>query len=345
MPLRDCRLWLAGLAFPLAAMLAACAEAPYAPSPDTDRRDVGSGESDETSQTLAPGEVTAKGGRPKSITEFACPGGNTIKPGLNNNFMVNGAARTLTADFPAKTDQPMAVIFSWHGYQQDTEQFRKEVQFNPNQDPAIPAIIVTPDDTNILPPLGLDWKIVNPAPGQVNVDLAFFEAMLGCLNAQHKIDATRIYSTGFSAGSVMTSLLHAEYPKVVTTVANISGAWMNDKAETASIAFPLNGIAWNWPPLDSADRGNVLLTHGGDSDVTVANIMNLEKSAQAAFPYLKVNRRTVVDCAHDKGHTGHPEVPAAVITKYLFAHRTGQPSPYANGAFGGYPGSCQLRLP
>ena len=143
----------------------------------------------------------------------------------------------------------------------------------------------------------------------------------------------------------MTSLLHSAHPKILTAIVNISGAWMNDKAETSAILFPLNTIAWNWAELDPADKGDVLLTHGGKDDVTVAGVMDLEKSAQAAFPFLKSYKRTVVDCPHNGGHTLHPDVTPAVIAKFLYAHRAGQPSPYANGTLDGFPKSCSLRSP
>lgn len=277
---------------------------------------------------------------------FACPGG-AVAPGANE-LTVDGKKRTFFAEFPADTSKPMAVIFSWHGFGDTGANFRKAAKLNPNQDPAVPAIIVTPDDTGLQPfgsPQGLDWDIAAGKPGDKNIDLPFFEAMLGCLSAQHAIDDARIYSLGFSAGSVFTSLLHSRYPKRIAAIAALSGVWMNDGAQTALI----KGIKvdWSWPGLDPAHGGNVLLTHGGPNDTTVLNIMNLEAAAQAAFPFLKAANRTVVDCAHDKGHTLHPELTPALVSKYLFAHRLGEPSPYAGAdlAAQGFPASCKVRLP
>jgi predicted esterase len=175
------------------------------------------------------------------------------------------------------------------------------------------------------------------------VDIALFETILGCLGAQQNIDTSRIYSFGFSAGAVMTNLVHSRHPKVLAAVVTESGAWMNDKAEKDIVNFP--GIQWNWPALEAADRGNVLLTHGGPSDVTVFNILDLEKSAQLAIPFLLAAKRTVVDCSHTTGHKLHPDLGQTEIRKYLFAHTAGAPSPYASGAASGLPSSCQVRLP
>jgi hypothetical protein len=90
--------------------------------------------------------------------------------------------------------------------------------------------------------------------------------MLGCSNEQHSIDASRVHSFGFSAGAVFTSLIHSRYPKLIAAIVTESGAWMNDPEETKLVE--LFTIDWSWPALDPADRGDVLLTHGGPNDVT-----------------------------------------------------------------------------
>ena len=122
-----------------------------------------------------------------------------------------------------------------------------------------------------------------------------------------------------------------------------SGAWMNDPEETKLVN--VFTIDWSWPALDPADRGDVLLTHGGPNDVTVLNVFNLEEASKAALPFLAAAERTVVDCAHDKGHTLAPDVTPEIIAKFLTAHRAGEPSPYAGGMLPGFPASCTLRLP
>jgi predicted esterase len=281
------------------------------------------------------------GGGGGSAIPFLCPGG-TIAPGMNT-VPVGSAMRVFYADFPTDTSQPMGVLFSWHGYGQTAQDFRASTALDPNGDPSLPVVVITPDDSGLQPPVGLDWDIAKGTPADMNVDIAFFEAMLGCLNAQHDIDPQRIYSFGFSAGSVMTSLLHSRHPELLSAIIAVSGAWFNDQAEKDLVM--LFTLDWNWPPLDPAHGGTVLLTHGGPTDVTVANILDLEASAQAAFPFLKAAGRVVVDCAHTQGHTPHPEVTPAVISKFISEHRAGEPSPYQMGGYAGFPASCMLRLP
>jgi len=280
-----------------------------------------------------------EGDGPPMIT-FACPGG-TIGPGMNN-LMVGALMRTLHAEFPANRSVPIGIVFSWHGFNEDPVAYRNHVGLAPDGDPALPLVVITPDDVDFEIPDGLDWQLNSGEPAE-NVDLAFFEAMVGCLNEQYEIDPTRIYSVGFSAGSVMSSLLHSRYPKLLSAIVCFSGMWFNDPAQVALINLvPVTG---SWPMLDPADSGTVLLTHGGPGDVTVLNVANLEDMAQAAFPFLKTNNRIVVDCAHGQGHTPHPEFTHGMVAKFLSAHRAGEPSPYADGGLQGFPPSCTLRLP
>jgi predicted esterase len=284
---------------------------------------------------------TGGGGGSAPAIAFPCPGG-TVGPD-KNTLTVAGAERVFYADFPKDTSQPMGILFSWHGFGQPAADFRAASALDPNANPSLPVVVITPDDSGLQPPVGLDWDIAKGTAGDKNVDIAFFEAMVGCLNEQYDIDSTRIYSYGFSAGSVMTSLLHSRYPRLLSAIIAVSGAWFNDQAEEDLVN--LIKIDWNWPPLDPADGGAVLLTHGGPKDVTVLNLLDLEASAQAAFPFLGANGRVVVDCAHTQGHTPHPKVTPAVISKFISEHRAGEPSPYLNGGYGGFPDTCVLRLP
>jgi predicted esterase len=310
------------------------------PAPTTDPGTSGTTHAtgEATSEEPTTGEVTTGGEAP--AIPFACPGAE-IGPGWNS-VVVGDAERTFIADLPASLDRPMGVLFSWHGYGDSAENFRSVLDFDPDADPARPMVVITPEDSGLPPPIGLDWDLARGTEADENVDLDLFEAVLGCLDAQFEVDPARIYSFGFSAGAVMTNLLHSRYPRLVSTIITASGAWFNDQAEADLVK--LFAIDWNWPALDPADGGTVLLTHGGPTDVTVLNILDLEASAQAALPFLAAGGRLVVDCAHTQGHTLHPEVPPELMSAFVSAHRAGESSPYANG-LDGFPPSCELRLP
>lgn len=282
------------------------------------------------------------GGETGTIT-FACPGG-TIMPG-DNTLDVDGVARTFIADFPTDPAVPMGVVFSWHGFGDTAANYRTALDLDPDAVPGVPLVIITPEDTGLQPlgtPQGLDWDI---RAGD-SIEFAFFEAMLGCLNEQYEIDPARIYSVGFSAGSVMTALLHSGYPDLISAVAALSGAWFNDSAQ-ADLVNGIN-VEWDWPALDPADRGAVLLTQGGPSDVItvlILTIFDLEASAEAALPFLADNNRLVAYCPHNSGHTLHPEISRERMLQFLAAHRAGEPSPYLTEDLEGFPASCEIRVP
>lgn len=289
----------------------------------------------------AGGEPGSGGAGTAPAIPFTCPGGSIVDG--ENELQVGDRTRTLLADLPADTSGPVGVVFSWHGFGDSAPSFRAASALDPDADPSLPLIVITPEDSGMLPPAGLDWDIARGTEDDDNRDLAFFEAMLGCLDEQYAIDPSRIYTHGFSAGSVMSSLLHSRYPGLLSAIVNVSGVWFNDEAQQDLVN--LISIDWNWPALDPADGGAVLLTHGGPDDVTVGNLMNLEDAAQAAFPFLAAANRVVIDCAHEQGHTPHPEVTPQIISRFLSMHRAGEASPLLDEELEGWPASCQIRRP
>lgn len=307
---------------------------------DESGSDSNSAEDDTGSESTGTG-----GGGSVDLGRFVCPGAS-LSEGMNS-FEVGDRTRSVYLQFPADMSGPIGVVFSWHGYNDpgsdgDSAGWRSAAEVDANADPAFPVVVVTPIDVDFDPPVGLDWQL-DEGTAEGNVDLALFEATLGCLNDQYELDPEQIHSYGFSAGSVMTSLVHSAYPDVVRAVACVSGMWFNDPAQVEMIN--LIPVDPSWPALDPADGGTVLLTHGGPNDVTFLNVANLEDMAQAAFPFLATGERVVVDCGHEGGHTLHPDLGTESVMAFFAAHRAGEPSPYLDGGLTGFPASCTLRLP
>lgn len=247
---------------------------------------------------------------------------------------VNGTTRTFGVQLPANTSQ-VALLFLWHGWMQAPWEFSSTVvydppsgqwrAFDPNAFP-MPLMVVTPWDTKMIPPWGLDWDIVDG-----DVDFAFFEAMLQCIKEQFNVDQSRIYSFGFSAGAVFTNMLSAKYPNLFAATISESGAWFNDSAQWSDVLVPI--IQWKWPDFDPADRGNVLLTHGGPNDF--ATIISLESANEKALPFLYQKGRTVLECEHGFGHTLDPDLTQGMYYQYMWAHQLGGPP--INGTPPGFP--------
>lgn len=240
-------------------------------------------------------------------------------------IVVNGIPRLFDVQLPANTSN-MALLFQWHGWNQLPGDFKNQIvydppagqwkAFDPNAFP-MPLMIVTPYSMKLLPPVGLDWDIVDGS-----TDTPFFEAMLQCIEQQYNIDKTRVYSFGFSAGSVFTNLLSAKYPKLFAATISESGVWFNDPVQQKTITVPI--MPWKWPALNPAEGGNVLLTHGGPND-QVKPIVDLEKANIAAIPYLHAGGYTVTECTHNFGHTLAPDLTQTMIYQYMWAHRLGAP--------------------
>ncbi len=293
----------------------------------------------------ASGGGGAAGSGPAPTIPFTCPGGSVAAG--SNTLTVGGTPRTFFADFPKDTSQPIAVVFSWHGYGDTADNFRN-LGLGPDADPSFPFVVITPEDTNLFPPAGLDWAIFQGADGDANVDADLFESVLGCLNDQYSIDASRIYSVGFSAGAIMTNLLHSRYPKLLAATLAYSGAWFDDSAEAQNVNTLGINVSFSWNPLVSADGGAVLITHGGANDqfgIAGNTVIDFEQEAGLAVPYLTGGGRVVVECAHQSGHTPDPEVTTAVVRQFLSAHQLGHASPYLAGGFAGYPPGCSLHTP
>lgn len=237
---------------------------------------------------------------------------------------VNGVARSFSVQLPRDTSH-MALLFLWHGWMQNPTDFANAivydvpsgnwVPFDPNAFP-MPLMIVTPLDTKLLPPAGLDWDIASGA-----ADFPFFDGMLQCIQQQFNIEKKRTYSLGFSAGAVFTNLLSAKYPHTFAATISESGTWFNDQTEWSDVSVPI--VQWQWPAFDPADHGNVLLTHGGSKDF--ATVISLEDANQKALPYLYNNGRTVTECAHTFGHTLDPDLTQKMYYDYLWAHELGGP--------------------
>ena len=157
------------------------------------------------------GEEDAETPVPLEIT-FDCPGGNTIVDGWNENWSVGGASRRFHANLPSTNDVHWAVVFSWHGFGDSAENFVGFFGADPDGDASFPIAVITPDDSGMSPfssPPGLDWDIFISHEGDGNVDAALFEAILGCLDEEYDIDAGSIFAVGFSAGAIMTDMLHS----------------------------------------------------------------------------------------------------------------------------------------
>jgi polyhydroxybutyrate depolymerase len=94
-------------------------------------------------------------------------------------------------------------------------------------------------------------------------DSGFVRALIGRISATHRIDARRVYVTGFSNGASMTFKLGHELADVVAAIAPVSGASWHNPPQPArglsllyitGMADPLNPIEGGFPKLANAGQ-------------------------------------------------------------------------------------------
>lgn len=266
---------------------------------------------------------------------FVCPKSQEVKPGLNKKWQTHGRVeRTFHAEFPELVrGAPVGVIFSWHGAGDTIESWRSKFPLADYSSRDFPFIVITPHDLGLAPVgvrPGLAWDLFKSELGDDNYEARLFESVLGCLAKSHNISSTHIYSAGFSAGAMVSNMLHTRYPDLVSAIFSASGVWLSDSVQREMIHFPLGmHPAMNWTPISPEKNGAVLMTHGGLTDAYQMwhrEILNFNVAAIQTMGYLKYSNRTVVSCEHDSGHRLHPALSTANIVKFFRAHSAGQPS-------------------
>lgn len=287
------------------------------------------------------------------VLGFSCPEDQQLVDGLNESFQVNGRGRNLYVDFPreASTGGTFGVLFMWHGLGDSAANFRAAIPVDPDGYPGFPIAVVTPDSLGLTPfstPPGVPWTNLESAPGDDNIDVALFAAILGCLDAQYDIDTRRIYALGFSGGAIMTDLLHARFPDIIHTAVALSGAYFNNPETVDGVNTAGMDVNVGWADFPVASTGTILVSHGGGNDtfgLGPIEVIDFEASAQSDMEFLIDNSRTVIDCAHTGGHSPHPRIPLDAYINFFMDHPAGiSSSPYwSDGLPAGLSGNCVLR--
>lgn len=317
---------------------------------EDDASDAAGGETD-----VVPGDSDAAS-PPAQV--FTCPDGSQVNNGWNT-VKLNGVERRYHIDVPAASNTPPAMIFAFHGYSglnpptADADQFRgilkDQMGLAPDARPDFPFILVLMEDTNLQPLAGLDWDIRTDSP---NVDIPYFEAIVGCLVEHQQADPHQVFAVGFSAGATIANLLHSTFPEVVRAVVSESGLWANE-AQNLRIAhqvtFGVELVAWDWPELHPIEPGTaaILLTRGGPSDLVPGSPApaSLDEAGKFARDWLQANGRLVIECPHGGGHILHPQVSGNTMLDFFSAHATPGRSVLMDSDLVGLPASCSLLRP
>lgn len=262
--------------------------------------------SDDTGDTAAPVDT-----RPKPVYSGAesCP---EFVEDENEGFLSSGEEREFRMVLP-EDPQGAPVLFAWHWLGGNSRQI---INYMGMDDVAAQgAIVIAPDSNGNT----FEWDFTGSPDG--NVDLVFFDDMLGCLYEQYEVDLDRIYATGMSAGGLWTTYLTMHRSEWLAATAPFSGG---------------TGVFTDYStPVDDIP---VLLTWGGVDDLYSG--LSFDDATKEFTTSLLADGHFVVGCDHGGGHT-LPDDPMGYGWEFLSAHPKGvDPEPYVQGLPGDFPEMC-----
>lgn len=152
-----------------------------------------------------------------------------------------------------------------------------------------------------------EWSYVK----EYDVDLSFFDGMLTCIDKQYDIDNSRVYTTGFSAGSLFSSMLVVYRSEYLAAAAIFSGGVGLFEYETPLYPIP------------------VVISWGGTNDV-VGGVVKFDGMTREMITKLRGDGHFVIGCNHGRGHT-IPSTAGTWAFPFLFDHTFGDgKSPYVS---------------
>lgn len=170
---------------------------------------------------------------------------------------VNGLNREYVLDIPSNYNQnnPYKLVFGWHWRGGSANDVVGQGYYGMKSLSNNTAIFVAPDRA-----AGTDgWTNANGR------DIAFLQSMLTQLKSSLCIDESRIFSTGWSYGGMMSFAVGRELPTTFRAIAPVSGAFLT-------------------PHVDSGSATAAWIAHGNNDTV-----VSQSSGAQARDAYLRAN--------------------------------------------------------
>jgi len=273
--------------------------------PEATDPDLGADEED--SGGLADTTVVTE--NPYSPYSGTCP---TFTEGENSNFVSADLERTFELRLPENLDDA-PLVFGWHWLGGNANQVLAWLELEDMVDSG--AIVVAPESTG----LSSEWDIMS---GQSSIDATLMDDVLFCLWEQYQFDTRRVYTTGMSAGGLMSTYLIAYRSEVLAAAAPFSGGVYANYYVTPDVPIP------------------VMLIWGGPSDTYGS--FSFDVANQDLSAGLQQDGHFVVECDHDGGHT-LPWGAGDMAWQFFQAHSQGQDeAPWADGLPADLPTYCKI---
>jgi len=169
------------------------------------------------------------------VGQVPSPGCSAAEPPASGRFSIDveGTQREYILKLPESYQpaEPYRLIFAWHGLMYSADWVASGdppatgPYFGIEAEAQGSAIFVAPQA------LSGGWS------NQDGRDVAFLDAMLQVLLAELCIDESRIFSTGFSFGGIMTLTLGCERSETFRAIAPMSGSLRNDCPGNQPVAY------------------------------------------------------------------------------------------------------------
>ena len=148
---------------------------------------------------------------------------------------VNGTTRSYVLYVPASYTPGTAVplLFNFHGYTSNATEQMNYGDFRPIAD-AEGFLIAHPQGSDLQTTSSNDphWNVGGWTVGSNADDLGFTDAMITAISNAYTIDASRIYSTGFSNGGFFSFELACKRSGVIAAIGSVAGT-ITPEQETA----------------------------------------------------------------------------------------------------------------
>ena len=175
-------------------------------------------------------------------------------------WQVGGVEREALVRIPTGGGKGAPVVFAFHGHGGNMNQAARSFGLHALWPEAVVVSMQgLPTPGRISDPEGKRSGWQHARDDQGGRDLAFFDAVLASLKADHGIDPRRVYATGHSNGGAFTYLLWAERGESLAAVAPSGAAVAASEAKNlkpkpvlhvAGEADPLVKFAWQKATLD-----------------------------------------------------------------------------------------------
>lgn len=263
----------------------------------------------------------------------ACP--DLSAPGTST-FLSSGEERKVTVVWPDDLPADAPVVFFFHGLMDASG------PGSPGADTVdmlgIEAVAAETGSVWVVPDAPVVdlfgyrfylWDIAR----ETDHDLVLVDDLRTCVAEALDVDLSRMVAMGFSGGGLFTTVVLSDRGDRLAAAVAMSGG--------ADVDIPI------WEALASeyrtpAEDFPVLMVTGGETDVwpdPSLVVVDFEAATDTLQAKLAADGHLAVRCHHDRGHTV-TNAEWTFALDWAFAHRFGEPSPWADGDLGGEADWC-----